>query len=141
MIADIRDYFRQVINEVDSDLKEHDEALSSDKISDTILENTYFLKIGDIQSSRLDTTIESLLTVTLDFWKNGYNKPVENYDEAYCKAIDIQALSMYQPRIDQQGDIKSVECVGIRTDYSATNDNLYKFSLEFTVRLCYKYQI
>ena len=137
MITNIRDYFRQVINEVDSDLKEHNEALTSDDIADTVLENTYFIRIGDLASKRIDSTIEGTFSVNIELWKNGYNKPIENYDNAYCKAIDIQALSMKQDRISQTDFIKSVESTGIETNTIDTNDNLYKFTIQFTVRIGY----
>lgn len=141
MISEIRDYFRQVITHVDSDLIEHDEPLSYDKIADTVLEDTYLIKIGNLTSNRVDTTIDGFFDVTIDFWKNGYNEEIENYDKAYCKAIDIQSLAMLQSRIDQTTSLKSVESNNITTEYSGSNDNLYRFTIQFTVRVGYYYKI
>ena len=139
MITDIRDYFRQVINEIDSDLKEHDDPVNSDNIADTIIQDSYFIRIGDLSSSRVDSTIDGEFSVSVEIYQNGYNKPVDNYDSAYCKAIDVQALAMKQSRIDQTGKLKSVESTGINTETIVNNDNLFKFTIQFTVRVGYYY--
>ena len=139
MIATIRDYFRQVISDIDSDLKEHDEPLISDNIADTIIQDSYFIRIGDLSSNRVDSTIDGTFDVVVELYKNGYNKPVDNYDLGYCKAIDVQALAMKQSRIDQTGALKGVESTGINTESINTNDNLFKYSIQFTVRIGYYY--
>lgn len=141
MIVEIRDYFRQVISDIDSDLIEHNEALSFDKIADTVLEDTFLIRIGNLQSNRVDTTIDGFFDVKIDFWKNGYSDPIENYDLGYCKAIDIQSLAMVQSRIDQTESLKSVESTSIETEYSGSNDNLYRYTIQFTVRVGYYYNI
>lgn len=140
MIQEIRKYFSDVIREIDPDLKAHNQAKSSSLIPDTTLENSYMLDIGNLDSSREDTTINGFFTVTLSLWKNGYNNPVENYDNAYCKAIDIQALAMLQSNIDQTESIKSVVSGGINTELEQDNDNLYKFTIQFSVRVDYYYK-
>lgn len=139
MITDIRDYFRQVVNEVDSDLKEHSDPVISDNIADSIIQDSYFINIGDLSSERVDSTIDGTFSVVVELYQNGYNKPIENYDAAYCKAIDVQALAMKQSRIDQTGKLKAVESTGINVETINTNDNLYKFTIQFTVRVGYFY--
>jgi hypothetical protein len=140
MIQEIRKYFSDVISEIDPDLRAHSQAKSSSLIPDTTLENSYMLDIGNLDSSREDTTINGFFTVILSLWKNGYNNPIENYDKAYCKAIDIQALAMLQSNIDQTESIKSVVSGGISTELEQDNDNLYKFTIQFSVRVDYYYK-
>jgi hypothetical protein len=140
MIQEIRKYFSDVISEIDPDLRAHSQAKSSSLIPDTTLENSYMLDIGNLDSSREDTTINGFFTVILSLWKNGYNNPIENYDKAYCKAIDIQALAMLQSNIDQTESIKSVVSGGITTELEQDNDNLYKFTIQFSVRVDYYYK-
>ena len=43
MIDEIRSYFKSVIQEVDPDLSQHEEYFTSENISDSQLEDTYFL--------------------------------------------------------------------------------------------------
>jgi hypothetical protein len=140
MIQEIRKYFDDVVREIDPDLRVHRQAKSSNLIADTTLENSYMLDIGNLESSREDTTINGFFTVTLSLWKNGYNNPIENYDKAYCKAIDIQTLAMLQSNIDQTESIKSVVSGGISTELEQDNDNLYKFTIQFSVRVDYYYK-
>lgn len=139
MIIDIRDYFREVVSEVDSDLKEHSDPVISNNIADSIIQDSYFINIGDLSSNRVDSTIDGEFSVVVELYQNGYNKPIENYDDAYCKAIDVQALAMKQSRIDQTGKLKAVESTGINVETINTNDNLYKFTIQFTVRVGYFY--
>jgi hypothetical protein len=140
MIAEIRDYFRGVINTIDSDLKEHDQPLISDNIADTIIQDSYFVLIGDMSSERVDSTIDSNISVTVELYKNGYNEPIDNYDIGYCKAIDVQSLAMKQDRISQLTSLKSVVSTGISTETINTNDNLFKYSIQFTVTVSYFYE-
>jgi hypothetical protein len=140
MIAEIRDYFRGVITTVDSDLKEHEQPLISDNIADTVIQDSYFVLIGDMSSERVDSTIDSNISVTVELYKNGYTDPVDNYDIGYCKAIDVQALAMKQDRISQLTSLKSVVSTGISTETINTNDNLFKYSIQFTVTVSYFYE-
>lgn len=133
MISDIRSYFKAVINEVDPDLLEHEEYFISNDISDTNKEERYFISMGEILTERQDSNMVGTMTVTIEFWKNGYNNIIENIDEAYCKAIDIQAKSMDQARIDQVDYIKSVVGNSITPAPVEDNDNLASFNLQFTV--------
>ncbi len=140
MIAEIRDYFRGVITTIDSDLKEHDQPLISDNIADTIIQDSYFVLIGDMSSERIDSTIDSNISVTVELYKNGYNDSIDNYDKGYCKAIDVQSLAMKQDRISQLTSLKSVVSNGISTETINTNDNLFKYSIQFTVTVSYFYE-
>lgn len=140
MISEIRDYFRGSISIIDSDLKEHNEALTSENIADTIIEDSYFILIGNLSSDRVDSTIDGSFDVTVELYKNGYNKPIDNYDIGYCKAIDLQALAMKQDRISQLTSLKSVVSNGINTETINTNDNLFKYSIQFTVTVSYFYE-
>lgn len=138
MIVDIRDYFRAAISEIDNDLIEHNQPILDD-IADTILEDSYTITIGNLSSTRIDTTIDGEFDVTIDLFKNGYNDPITNYDLGYCKAIDIQAYSMNQKLIDQTTALKSVISSGISVSTVESNDNLFRYTIQFTVRTGYYY--
>lgn len=134
MIASIRSYFRGVVDIVDSDLKEHDQPVISDDIGATVLQDTYYLNIGTTAIERLDIVNENSTDVTLEIYKNGYNNELENYDNAYCKALDILRTAISQDTISQDTMIKAVEASGVTPETIETNDNAYKFSIQFTVK-------
>lgn len=138
MIQEIRSYFKAVINEVDSDLKEHKEYFTSENVSDTRLEDTYFLQFGALTTERQDSDMIGTFDVLVRVWKNGNNDVIEKLDDAYCKAIEIQAKLMDQSRFNQLDFIKSVVGVSITPQAVVDNDNLAQFDLQFTVTTGYK---
>ena len=138
MIDEIRSYFKGVIQEVDPDLSQHQEYFTSVNIADSQLEDTYFLQMGAISSSRENTDINGEVTVTLEIFKNGYTDVIDKLDNAYCKALEIQAKLMDQNRVDQLDFIKQVIGDSITPEAVDSNDNLAKFVLSFTVTTKYK---
>jgi len=138
MIDEIRSYFKGVINEVDSDLSQHDRFFFSEDISAFAKEDTYFLGFGELVTTRTDTDMVGNMPVSIFIWKNGYTEEIENIDEAYCKAIEIQAKLMDQSRIDQNDFIKGVVGTSIIPSNVPSNSNLAQFNLQFTVTVGYK---
>ena len=139
MIGEIRTYFKSVINEVDSELKQHNEYFNADNIADTVKEDTYFLSIGNLTSSRINTDMNGQIAVNLTFWKNGYNDQINRIDTAYCNAIEMQLKLMDQSRIDQTEFMKVINGSIIEiSPVSETNDNMAQFALQFTVTVIYK---
>jgi hypothetical protein len=137
MISEIRTYFKDTIAEVDSDLRQHKEYFTSANISDTKLEDTYFLQIGNLSSDYEDSSVNGSFAVLLEIYKNGNKDIIERVDDAYCKAIEIQAKLMNQNRVDQLSYMKSVVGLSIDPTPVENNDNLAKFSLQFTVMVKY----
>ena len=137
MIEEIRAYFKAVVNEVDSDYKEHDQYYTSENIPENSIECTYFLKIGDFISTRIDTNYDGSFDVTLELWKNGNNEVIKNLDKAYCIAIEIADECQQQTRISQTEFIKSVIASGITNEAVESNDNAGKFTIQFVVRVAY----
>jgi len=138
MIDEIRAYFKSVINEVDTDLKEHNEYFTSENIPDTNLEDKFFIQFGTLSTERQDSDMIGNIPVSISIWKKGYTDIINKLDSAYCNAIEIQAKCMDQARIEQTEFMKSVVGNSISPESVADNDNLAKFSLEFTVTTGYK---
>lgn len=138
MIADIRAYFRSIIKEVDSDLKEHQEYFTSENIADTNLEDKFFIRMGQMLTERQDSNMIGELTVNIEIYKNGYNNTIENLDEAFCKALEIQLKAMDQARIDQLEIMKAVVGDTITPIANIDNSNLAIFNLEFIVTVGYR---
>ena len=137
MINEIRSYFKSIVNEIDSDYKQHDQYYTSANIPDSNIECTYFLKIGDFISSRIDTNYDGSFDVTLELWKNGGNEVIETLDKAYCDAIEIANECQQQVRLDQTEFMKSIISSGITNEAVESNDNAGKFTIQFVVRVAY----
>ena len=138
MISEIRSYLKAVIREVNTDLKSHNHTTISDNISDTQLENTYFINIGSASSGTINTDIETIFDVNVEIFKNGFNDAINNYDNGYCQAIDIQAKAMDQSRLLQDGFMKDVNSSGVDVDSISNNDNTYKYTIQFKITCSYK---
>jgi hypothetical protein len=138
MINEIRSYFKSVITEVDSDLKQHSRYFISNDIADTRLEDTYHLFIGNMTTNRQDTDMIGTVNVGLKFWKNGNNDEINRIDTAYCNAIEMQLKLMDQTRLSQNDFMKSVVGINIEVRPDESNDNLAEFELQFIITVGYK---
>lgn len=138
MIDEIRSYFKTVIAEVDSDLKQHDRYFISDDISASNIEDKYHLFIGNMTTNRQDTDMNGTVNVTLKFWKNGNNDEINRIDSAYCNAIEMQLKLMDQSRLSQDDFMKTVVGTNIEVRPDETNDNLAEFELQFIITVGYK---
>lgn len=138
MISVVRDYFRSVINSVDSDLKEHDSVFVFDDIPENKINDTYFIFIGSMDSNRVDTSISSTLTVDILLFKSGYNNAINNYDIAYDCAVDIQSNAMQAYRFYPETYIVDVRSTGIQVDTLSSNENAFSYRIQFQVELAYQ---
>ena len=139
MITEVRDYFKAVIKTIDSDLKYDGKVGDEEEVGQTALDRTYKIVFGQLLPENIDSTIESTLPVTVKMYTTLRTEEVEDYDKAYCKAIDVHALAQDKRQIDQTQGLKSVECESILPEPIETNDKAYRFTLQFTVKLAYKY--
>ncbi len=140
MISTTREYFKSIIRTIDPDLKFDGLLNDTEKIGSTALDRTFKMTFGNIKPGTEDSTILSLLPVEIRIYKKlcGQN-PVEDYDKAYCKAIDIHALAQNRKSYDQVDFIKRVECDEILPESVETDDKTYRFIMQFTVTLGYVY--
>jgi len=136
MIAEIRSYFKKVVRDENSDLRVISNPVT-DEMADTVLEDSFFVGIGNMSTNLIDTTIESDVAVVVNIYKAGDTDSNDNYDEGYCEAVNIQANAMFKKHIDQTTSIKNVVSSGIEVETINNNDNMFKFSIQFTVTVCY----
>jgi hypothetical protein len=138
MISEIRTYFKSVIKEVEPDLKTHKEYYTDFNVPESKIEDVYFLKIGNMSSQRVDSSYTASFDVTVTIWKDGDKDIITKLDKAYCNAIEIMSNLQDQSRIDQTQFIKSVVGTGIDNEAIENNDNVGKFTLQFTVLVGYE---
>lgn len=138
MIEEIRKHFVDSVKSIDSCLKQHDQYFIEDDISDSKIEDTYFLKIGTFVPGLIDTNYQGSFDVTLTLWKNGRKKVISSLDKAYCNAIEIMATAQNQERIDQTSFIKQVNGVSIAPEQMTSNASMAKIVITFTVLVSFK---
>lgn len=138
MIDEIRSYFKLISSEIIPDYRQHDQYFTSENIPDQAIECTYFLRIGDFSSNRIDTNYSGTFDVALELWKNGGNEVIINLDKAYDHAIELANECQKQSRIDQTDFIKSIVVSSITNEAVEGNDNTGKFTIQFTVSVAYK---
>jgi hypothetical protein len=139
MINEIRTYLKGVVKSENRDLRVISNPVT-DEMSDTVLEDSFFIGIQNTSSDLIDTTIESDITVVLSIYKAGDSDPVDDYDDAYCEAINIQANALYKKNILQMDYIKNVTSSGIVVETINNNDNMFKFSIQFTITVTYEHK-
>jgi hypothetical protein len=133
MIKEIRDYFNLVVSEVDKDLRFDGFIFDTEKIGDTQIDHTYKLVLGNTTTTRIDSSYEATMDVELWIYKSsGYDR-VEDFDDTYCKAIEIASRAQDQRLITQSGFIKSIIAGNILPESFESNDNAMRFRLQFTV--------
>tara|TARA_R110002096_G_scaffold34017_3_gene97565 strand:- start:2614 stop:3036 length:423 start_codon:yes stop_codon:yes gene_type:complete len=140
MIANIREYINKSVRLIDSDLKPAKFALIGNT-ADTKIENTFEVIFGSLSSEREEYTINSVIPLTVSIYKNGFKDETENFDKNYCKAIDIQSVTMDQALFRDHGGILDVESSGIEVETVLSNDNLFKYTIQFNIRVNYKYEL
>jgi len=133
MITEIRDYFTGVIQEVDGDLDFDGFIFENENIGNTAIDNTYKMMIGESAVVRIDSSYVNSLSLEIWIYKSsGYDR-VEDFDDIYCKSIEIAALSIDQTKIDQSGFIKSVISQSVLPEAFEDNDNAMRFRIQFTI--------
>lgn len=138
MISEIRSYLKGVVRSENSDLKAIKHP-TVDDMADTVIEDSFFIGIENMSSELIDTTITSNVSVVLNIYKAGDHDATDDYDKAYCEAIDIQANAMFKKHVDSTENIINVTSSGIEVETINNNDNMFKFSIQFTIMITYRH--
>jgi hypothetical protein len=142
MIELIKDYFKETIRLIDSDLSYDGLVFDNDLTADHNLDYTYKMVLGTMSINRPDTAISSQIPIDITIYRvSNSDKLEEDFSNLYCKAIDITSLAMNQTRIAQTGYLKSVLARSIEPAPILNNDNSLQFTLKFIVELAYKYKL
>ena len=137
MINEVRKYFQDRIREVNPDLSEHDNPFD-EHIPETIIEDTYIMKIGGIESNFINQTIEDSMSVEIKIYRSGENDILDNFYQFYQDAHMIR-LCCIDPRTSRNGKyIKNVVCTKILPSKKEDNDNMIIYSLQFKLMLSFE---
>lgn len=136
MINEVRSYFKARIKQVNSDLVEHDNPFN-DQIAESIIDDVYLIKIGQIQSSFVNQTIEDTMPIQIVIYRHGENDILENYYDFYQEAHLIR-LCCVDPKFSRNGGyIKNVICESFQGLQKDDNDNIIVYTLDFKVTLSF----
>jgi hypothetical protein len=133
----IREYFRNTIKLADSDLREIPLPTLQDTAS-SIVDDSYQISVLNSRTDLQDTTLSQETDVTISIWQKGLNHPIENYDIGYCRAVDIQSVSIDKKQIDLSDFVSTINTSGVSVDSPDGNDLVYRFDIDFTVTSFYK---
>jgi hypothetical protein len=139
MIDKIKSYFKAIAKQVDSELKYDGLQFDTELTADHNLDFTYKLNVGAASINRQDTHFISVFPVTMVIYKvsNIDNQDLD-FDDAYCKAIDIATLAMDLTKVDQDDYLKSVEASSVTPDPLIDNDNTMQFTIQFSATVIFK---
>lgn len=137
-LSQVRQYFRDRLNAVDSSFKEHEDGFNRENIPSTLLNKSFFIDLGDVSSQPLsDLHIQDLMATQVFLHFKGYNNIQSKIDEAYDLAHTFR-IECIKPINAMTGtNIKNVVCDNINVDHIETNDNTVIVTLDFTVRLLF----
>ncbi len=137
MIDDIRNHFTLAVNTVDSDLRFDGQIFEVEQTSSTYADNTYKLLIGDATVSRVDASYSANIACEVWIYKISGTNRVEDFDNSYCKALEIAAVAQDQRLLDQSGFIKSVLGVNVLREAIDGDDNSVRFRIQFNTTVYY----
>jgi len=138
IISEIRDYVKAKVESVDNDLDFDGFVFDTEKVGMTATDCTYKLVIGETTPTLLDSSYQADIDTQVWIYKASGNNQVEDFDDTYCKALEIASLIIDQRSIDQLNFIKSISNTAITPEPVVTNDNLFRYRIQFTTNVYYK---
>lgn len=137
MIADIRDYIRSIINEIDPDLKENPSAFYDADIGESLIDRSYQISINNLDKIFRTEYTERTMNVILSIFGLGYRSEIENYDDLLDKAICIEDSILHLQSFKQIATITNIESAGIESSKIDSNDDAFKIDINLTLTQAY----
>jgi hypothetical protein len=142
IITEIRDYINGKVKQVDSDLDFDGFVFGDEKIGLNPSDSTYKLVIGNSTPTRLDSSYSAEIDSEVWIYKAAQlNDRVDDFDNTYCKALDIASSIINQETISQDMFIKSISNSALIPEPVDGVDNVYRFRIQFTVTVYYKLEL
>ena len=139
IITEIRDYINGQVRKHDPDLNFDGFVFSDEKTGLNAKDNTYKLVIGEASPTRLNSSYSADIDTQVWIYKAAQlNDRVNDFDEAYCKALDIASEIIDQTNISQDSFIKTISNSAITPEPIDEIDNVYRFRIQFITTVYYK---
>ena len=137
MIDVVRTYLKNMIANVDSNLKENDSAFYNGDIAETKIEEKYQIQINDLATISNVGDFEDSLTAIISIFGYGYRAQTSNYDCLFDKAICIRNECVRKENIFPAEYIYNAESSGINATTLETDETGYRFDINLTLTLGY----
>jgi len=134
----IRDYIVERIAAVDNELEQHSSPVITENMAQTMLDRTYFVGIGDSVNISRDNTTRDEFEILIVLKYPLYVEQITNYDDAYCKVIDLRNSLITLDNISAQEEIINVVSNGIQIENIPSDDTSVIFTISLTVTTEYE---
>jgi hypothetical protein len=137
IISAVRAYIKSQIAKIDPDLQENSSAFYDGDIGETKLENTYQISFGALQNTARAEHRENSVPVVVSLFGHGYREEIALFDKLYDKAICIMDEVIGIENFAGVDYIVKADASTIDPRQLETNDNSFRFDINFTVYVAY----
>lgn len=140
-LSQVRQYFRNRITEVDSDLVEWDEAFNDANIPESLLPNRYHIAMSSISTSAPnDVFLEDAFQVDVKLFKKGFRSNGISAHDDLLDLADCLRQNCAQPlKLQLTNNLRGCEPNTILLEpIEDSNDNIIKITVGFNVRTFFK---
>jgi len=131
MIDEIRTYVKNTVFEVDKTLRWDGYVFGTEVNSTNAIDKQYKIVIGDVSPALIDTTFRATVPVLITIYKGfGVKDSEAEYNQLFCKGIDIVTKAMDKSRVEQTGYIKNVIGTTLSPNPVDDNDNMMQVTLQ-----------
>jgi hypothetical protein len=140
--SQIRDYINGEIITFDNSLEEWRDAVNIENIPSTDIDNTYHIGFDVSSGSAQDSFIEDSVTISVNFWKKGYNEPTDALDslmDTVCqirnRIVSHKNMEIYNRANNSTNMLEAQTSSITPAEISASNDNTIQVTLELNTRI------
>lgn len=137
MIADIRDYVRGIVAQIDTDLSENPSAFYDEDIGEALLDRSYQISINNLNKVVRTDFTERTMSLVVSIFGLGFRSEIENYDDLLEKAICIEDSILDLQAFHKIATITNIESNGIEASKIPSNDDAFKIDINLTLTQAY----
>lgn len=136
MIDEIRSYIKQTVYAVDPKLRWDGFVFGTEVNSNNNIDNEYKISIGDVTPSLIDTNYRAIVPCVVTIYRGFNTNDIENeYNQMFCKGIDIVSKAMDKTRQPQTDFIKNVLGTTMSPIPVEGNDNMIQINIQLDVEV------
>lgn len=134
----LRDYYTTSVRSIDKELKPLQRPLNDDDYSQSTLDNCFHLLIGPSQTvERLNGCLKDYFDCKLRLYVFARECDNDNYDKAYCLALNIRNKLVNLDNIAQNEYIEEVVPVSVIPSSTQSNDRVFIFDINTRAKLAF----
>jgi hypothetical protein len=137
MIKEIRDYFREAILSVDSDLVENPSAFLDSDIGESLIDRSFQIEINGLVKTVRNANIERSISAKVTIFGHGYRDQISNYDELLDKAICIEDEITNIQNLSKVATITNIISDGIEPSRYPDADDAFRIDINLTLTQAY----